>query len=125
MNKRILVIENNTFILELLRDLLIRFGYDVECIETGREALERLNQIEFDLIFLDIHLEDMNGRAVFQKLRERSPGLAQRVIFVTGDLGNTETEIFLKESGNLWLPKPFTLKEIQQILESFFHDKKN
>jgi CheY-like chemotaxis protein len=122
MEKRILVIENNPFILELMSDLLIRFGYSVERVETGGEALERLSHYEFDAIFLDIHLEDINGKAVYQKLKERSPGQAQRVIFVTGDLGNTETEVFLKESGNLWLPKPFTLKEIEQILASFFLD---
>ena len=123
MNKRILVVENNLFILEVIGDLLTRFGYLVERAQTGKEALEQMEQGAFDAILLDIHLFDLDGKVVYSTLKERSPALAKRVIFVTGDLGNKETASFIKASGNLCLEKPFTLNQIKELMERFFQDE--
>jgi len=123
MAKKVLVIENDQYILELLIDLLPRFGYEVEGTKKGCEALEKLARMEYDAILLDVHLEELDGKTVYRKLKDCSSGLAERVIFMTGDIGNTNTASFINECGNLWLQKPFTLGEASQILEAFFKEK--
>lgn len=123
MSKRILVIENDPFILELLTDLLTRFGYSVEGAPSGSEALAKLADDEFDGILLDIHLYDMDGREVYQKIKVRSFDLARRTVFVTGDLGNPQTASFIQETGNLCLQKPFTVMELKAILKRSFEEK--
>lgn len=124
MTKRILIIENDPFILELLSDLLTHFGYSVEKAPSGSEAMEKINREEFDGILLDIQLYDMDGRHLYRALAERSSLLAGKVVFVTGDLGNANTMSFIKETGNLCLAKPFTIIDLKKVLASLFQEKR-
>ena len=80
---------------------------------------------EFDVIFLDIHLNALSGKDVYRKAKERSDRLARRIIFITGDLRNPQTESFVQQTGNLCLEKPFTLTELKHLLEQFFKESEN
>lgn len=120
--KRILVVENETIIRNFLSGLLSRLGYSVTQAQSGGEAMEKLKE-EFDGIFLDIHLNDMSGKDLYQNLKERSADLARRIVFVTGDLRNPKTASFVKETGNLCLEKPFTITEVKTLLSQFFQQK--
>ena len=121
--KQILVVENEKIILNFLSGLLKKFGYSVTQTQSGSEAMEALDRGEFDGIFLDIHLSDMSGKDLYQKLKERSPSLARRIVFVTGDLRNPKTAAFVEETGNLCLEKPFTITELKDLLKQFFEEK--
>lgn len=123
MTKRILIIENDPFILELLPDLLTRFGYSVEKAPSGSKAIEKINREEFDGILLDIQLYDMDGTYLYRTLAERFPTLARRVVFVTGDLGNPKTASFIQKTGNLSLQKPFTIIDLKKVLAGLFQEK--
>lgn len=123
MTRRILVVENDPFILELLSDLLPRLGYGVDRAASAAAALEKLGSESFDAVLLDIHLADMDGRELYQKVSERSPQLAGRIIFMTGDLGNPKTVSFIRATGNLSLQKPFTILQLETLLERFFQEK--
>lgn len=114
--KRILAIENDIFILELLTDLLPLFGYCVEKASSGSAALEKLDCGEFDAILLDIHLADMDGKEVYRKVKERSSSLARRIIFMTGDAADPKTASFIQETGNRCLEKPFRINQLKEIL---------
>ena len=50
--------------------------------------------------------------AFFRELSSKSPKLARRVIFVTGDVAGTDAEKFLEETGCRWLAKPFRLADL-------------
>jgi CheY-like chemotaxis protein len=54
----------------------------------------------------------VDGMAFYRLLAERSPALATRVVFVTGDVAGTEAEKFLQDSGCRWLEKPFRLGDL-------------
>lgn len=123
--KRILVIENELIILNFLSDQLKRFGYSVARTQSGDEALEKLNGEEYDGIFLDIHLKDMSGKDLYQKVKQRRPNQAKRIMFVTGDLRNPKTAAFVEETGCLSLEKPFTVGELKELLNRFFEEKTN
>jgi DNA-binding response OmpR family regulator len=120
MTKRILIIENNEFILELLADLLTRLGYCVDQAQSGREGLEKLSGNQFDAILLDLHLYDIDGKVIYQKMKERSPMLARRIVFFTGDFADPDTAPFIASTGNLYLEKPFTVNQLKILLEKLF-----
>ncbi|MBI3803713.1 MAG: response regulator [Nitrospirae bacterium] len=123
--KRILVIENDPFILMLLNDMLTRIGYCVTQTESGISGLEKIEREEFDAIILDIHLRDIDGRLVYEKVKTRSSSLASRVLFMTGDVGNPDTVSFIRKTGNLWLEKPFTVPQLKDILKRLFLEKES
>ncbi len=68
---RILVAEDNEFNAQLLEQLLGRRGHDVWLADNGREALELAGEQAFDLLFLDIHMPELDGFQVAQAVRER------------------------------------------------------
>ena len=108
----ILVVEDEVAlagaVIEALRDV----GYLVEHASDGEEALVKVRQQAFDLLICDLKMPRMDGMAFYRTLSAVVPGLARRVIFVTGDVAGTDAERFLEESGCKWLAKPFRLGDL-------------
>lgn len=120
MAKKILIIDDEQLLLDLLTHLLSKIGYQVDQALDSQEAAGKLKDQEYDVIFLDMKMPLMDGKAFYSTVRQRFPDLAKRIVFVTGDVANPETLSFLKESGNLHLQKPFTIQEVKNLLDRFF-----
>jgi DNA-binding response OmpR family regulator len=120
MNKRILVIDDEQLLLDLLTHLLSMIGYEVEQALDSREASGKLKDQQYDLIFLDMKMPLMDGKEFYLKVKETFPMLAKRIVFLTGDVANQQTISFIRETGNDHLQKPFTIQEVKSLLENFF-----
>lgn len=79
---RILVIDDEQVIRELLFDVLSRKGYSVDTAEDGERGLEKASKTEYHVVFTDLRMPGMNGLDVFRRLKETSP--RTRVIVMTG-----------------------------------------
>ena len=78
---RLLVVEDDTAISEPLVRALAREGHDVEHVDTGAAALERLDADRVDLLVLDLGLPDMDGVDVCRRARDARPRL--RILILT------------------------------------------
>lgn len=67
-NKRVLVVDDDTSILRVFRQILEREGYIVETAETGTEALDKLNKEQFSVALVDVKLPDMDGTDILLKM---------------------------------------------------------
>jgi CheY-like chemotaxis protein len=119
--KRILVIDDEPLLIDLLTNLLTLLGYRVDSALNSREASGKLKDQKYDLIFLDMKMPLMDGKRFYMKIKEYIPTLAKRIVFLTGDVGNKETIDFISETQNLYLGKPFTIKEVRDLLSRFFN----
>ena len=72
---RILVVDDDLGVCQSLRDLLTQEGCDVLVATGGREALERLESAEVDLVLSDVVMPDLDGYQLFQELRQKRPHL--------------------------------------------------
>lgn len=106
MRRRILIIDDEHIILELLEVILSREGYEVHTASNSEEGLEMAYSRKYDIIISDIDMPVMNGIELYRRLIEKMASMKQRIIFMTGDM-NSETDIFLKETGVKCLLKPF------------------
>ncbi|MBA4495227.1 response regulator [Paenactinomyces guangxiensis] len=71
MKEKILLVDDEAGLLEMIKTFLIREGYEqIECATTGAEAIRLVKQELFDLILLDVMLPDMNGFDVCQEMRK-------------------------------------------------------
>ena len=70
---KILVVDDDAHILKLYRLELEEEGYDVTTAGSGKEAMERFEQEEFDLIALDILMPDVDGITLLRKMKEKKP----------------------------------------------------
>src|SRR5262249_33912727 len=82
--KRILVIDDEDAILQMVREVLVVHGYEVDVAEDGESGLRRLSQTSYDLALCDWKMPGLNGQQVYERLRAVNPALAERMIFITG-----------------------------------------
>jgi CheY-like chemotaxis protein len=105
---------------QLIRDLLVQYlgmvGYSVEAIGDAQEALELVENKNYDLLLLDMKMPQMTGRDFYQALANRNPEMASRVVFVTGDIVSNDTREFLGRTGRPALEKPFDLREMNRVI---------
>jgi CheY-like chemotaxis protein len=113
---RILVLDDEPAIAELLGEMLSLLGYSTTLRHCPADALELIAQNEFDLVVSDFRMPRMNGQEFYQQAIRRKPELARRVMFLTGDVVNEETQAFLQSTGNPHLSKPFQLARVEQMV---------
>ena len=82
----------------------------------GENAWKLIQGNDFDRIFVDLRMPGIDGRELYQRIREWKPDLAERVVFITGDTANPETRRFLSSTASPVLTKPFTIDAIRQLL---------
>jgi two-component system NtrC family sensor kinase len=116
--KKILVIDDETAILEMLREELTNHGYDVDVAADGETALTRLDEKRYDVTFCDWKMPGLNGRQVYENLRARKPDLCRRFVFITGDVVNEQMRGFLEQENRPHLAKPFTFGEVRDAIKS-------
>jgi two-component system, cell cycle sensor histidine kinase and response regulator CckA len=113
----VLLVEDEAPLASAVTDALRDAGYLVEHASDGEEALLKVKTDAFDAVICDLKMPRLDGKAFYRTLSAGTPGLAKRVIFVTGDVAGTDAEGFLKQSGCRWLAKPFRLGELLRVLK--------
>lgn len=98
----------------LLSAIVKEAGHNSYAASTGLEALEVLEAVEIDLVFLDIKLPDINGITVM----ERSKGLNYSPVFVamTGFSEQQMIDKILRSGANRCITKPFNINDINTII---------
>jgi two-component system NtrC family sensor kinase len=109
---RLLVVDDETEIAELIGEMLAGAGYEVMTAESGAVALAMLDEARFDAIISDLHMPDLDGAALWREVRRTRPALARRMLFVTGDTLSPTARQFLGEARCASLNKPFAKPEL-------------
>ncbi len=117
---RILVIDDEDDVRELIADILSRDGYAVEQVDSAEAGLGVLPG-EFDLILSDINMPGLGGRAFLDRVRDRWPELEDRIGFVTGDTLSPGAEAFLTGAGRPYLEKPVAPDELRRLAAQMMH----
>jgi two-component system NtrC family sensor kinase len=115
---RVLVVDDEPEIGDLLRAFLEAGGYEVATAESGAVALALLAEARFDAIVSDLRMPDTDGAALWREVKALHPALARRMLFVTGDTLSPGARGFLAESGCPGLDKPFTKAELLDCLQA-------
>jgi PAS domain S-box-containing protein len=119
---RILVVDDEPDIGQLLADILERDGHSVAHALSGRDALARLSDGAVDLIISDLRMPDMDGPALYRALTSERPELARRMVFVTGDTLAADLTGFLSEIGARVIEKPLDPQDISRKVQTLLAD---
>jgi PAS domain S-box-containing protein len=112
----VLVLDDEPAIAQMLAELLEIIGCSATLCHSPMGALELIEKQKFDLIVSDFRMPRMNGQQFYEAVKQRKPELAQRIIFLTGDVANHETQAFLNSIGNTHLDKPFNLASVEKAV---------
>jgi PAS domain S-box-containing protein len=114
---RLLVVDDEPEIVDLLRSMLESAGYEVASAESGEVAIALLDEARFDAIVSDLRMPDIDGAGLWRAVRERHPLLARRMVFVTGDTLSPGARAFLDEAHCASLEKPFVKQELLEAVQ--------
>ncbi len=109
---RLLIIEDQDTLRAAIGRYLRRDGFEVDTAAGGSEALGLLESCAYDLILLDLRMQEMSGEEVYRAIEARFPSQVERVLFITGDLHRQEAADFVRSTGRSALAKPFQLAEL-------------
>jgi CheY-like chemotaxis protein len=117
----ILLIEDEPSVIAFLRAALERKGYAVENAASGAEGLKRLERGRFAGVISDIRMPGtVNGAEVHAWIQKHRPELSARIILISGDTANSETQALLAQSGTPCIEKPFRVQQFISIVEKTF-----
>jgi len=120
VTERILLIEDDTRLAEMVRDYLGQAGYRVERVENGAAGLALQMREPFDGIVLDLMLPDMDGLDVCRKIRERA---SLPILMLTARGDTMDRIIGLEIGADDYLPKPFEPRELLARLRAILRRK--
>ncbi|MEA1971885.1 MAG: response regulator [Candidatus Cloacimonadota bacterium] len=118
MNRKILVVDDEENIREIISEFLETIGYDVVGAEDGSQAIRECGNKKFDLVITDIRMPNMNGLDLLKKLKKIMPDLP--VILMTGYQPSKSQEETLTARADGYLLKPFSLNTLRQAILKIF-----
>jgi two-component system NtrC family sensor kinase len=114
--RSILVVDDEADVRETLTEILTSASHRVVSVASGREALQRLESDRYDVIFTDVRMPDLDGRALYREIEQRWPGMADRVVFVTGDTLTVGLRDFITKTERQLLEKPFLPSDVRRLV---------
>ncbi len=115
----ILLIEDEPSVLAYVQAALERGGYRVVACESGAQALQILASGSFLGVISDMRTPGgINGVDVHAWIVQHRPELAERIVFITGDVANEETVETLRNTGAPCVEKPFRVQQFISVVES-------
>jgi CheY-like chemotaxis protein len=117
-SQAVLIVEDEAALSSAMAESFTDAGYLVDRAGDGEEAMARLEGGHYDLIISDLKMPRMDGIQLFGAVRERHPDMAERMMFVTGDVIGPDAERFLADSRCHWLAKPFRLSELLRLAKA-------
>jgi len=115
--KRILAVDDETFIQELLADFLSFQGYDVSTAGSGVEALEKIAEMKPHLVIMDIKMPGLNGLDVLRQIKATHTDIGVIMLSAFGDSATRQAARSL--GADFYLQKPVDLKQLQEMLHAW------
>jgi DNA-binding response OmpR family regulator len=113
---RVLIVDDEANIVLSLEFLLVRQGYEVAVARSGEEALDMAARAAPDLVVLDLMLPGIDGYEVCRRLREAPATAATKIVLLTARGREAERVRGLEEGADVYLTKPFSTRELIEIV---------
>jgi len=119
-SSRILVVDDEAPIRALVAKILTAQGHRVTEVGNPAQAIDCMAREAYDVILMDIRMPGMSGRELYARLDRAGPGIAGRVVVITGDTSDAGTRAFLREHNLPFIAKPFgreqLLEKVNEVL---------
>lgn len=116
MAKKVLVVDDQESMREMLADLLDMMGLEPQTVGSGAEALEELTAGLVDLVITDLNMPQMDGMELMKAIKSDHPELP--VVVITGyGTFNTEKQV-LSNGADGYIPKPCTIHRVQETVNA-------
>lgn len=111
---KILTVDDSGYVLDVIKDLLIKLGNEVHAYLSAEKALEVYSKNDFDMVITDYGMPEMSGDVFAAKIREMNPHAV--IVLLSGWVAGDEDEEISMDCFDLVITKPFTLPEIKKLI---------
>lgn len=113
--QNVLIVDDNKCVLQILTKILQKAGHRVKSVETGKEMLQELETTTYDVVIIDVRLQDVNGLDLLNKIQKIAARMKK--IILTG-YPSEEDRIRASEQGaNYYVSKPIKSERLIEIVE--------
>lgn len=117
MTNKILVIDDNAEVRDMLHDLLLMKGYQVNTAINGDAGLEKITAEKPDLVICDIAMPHKDGFAVLEEIRAK-PGLEKLpFVFLTASMVRSEEQAVINTTANGYIMKPYDSSKLFKMID--------
>jgi len=113
----VLIVDDEKIVRDFLSRVLLREGHRPEVAGSGTQGYKMLLHKDYDMIICDVHMPNMSGIEFFKKINTQWPQYAQKIVFTTGDIQNSD--IAYKMTGRPHIGKPIRLYQFKRLLSEF------
>ncbi len=121
---KVLIVEDNPKILELLAKLSSKLGYEILKAYNGREGLELVEKNVPDLILTDIYMPRMSGLEMCRHLKRNRKFHHIPIIIITASTENPDLVKVFEYGANAWIKKPFSLSDVTDCINEVKQEKR-
>jgi CheY-like chemotaxis protein len=115
---RVLVVDDESIIAQLIADVLGGEGFEVDTAPHGLAALDRLANRTYDIILSDLRMPELDGLGLFREIEQRYPDLVRRFVFITGTSEHTDYHGFIDDVKVPVLTKPFDMMNLVRVVQT-------
>lgn len=119
MGLRVLLVDDEEDIIEVIQDRLEAYGFTVVTAGTGLEALKKLSQEKFDGVFLDVRMPEMGGIEALEEIRKRDQTIP--IIIITSSSTRESAVEAIAKGANDYILKPFEWEELKAKIEKVYN----
>ncbi|MDY6853404.1 MAG: sigma-54 dependent transcriptional regulator [Thermodesulfobacteriota bacterium] len=121
-DEKILVVEDEVRMRNLLKRILTKQGFSVHTSPNGMDALNKLDEIPFDVIITDIKMPEMNGMELLKTVKETRKDIYIIIMTAFGSIGSAVKA--MKEGAYDYITKPFKMDEISIVIKKALEEKR-
>lgn len=122
---RILLVEDNSVNQKVAQKIIENIGYHTDIAHDGFEALDKIKQNEYDLIFMDIQMPHLDGVEATKQIRNLpSPASKTPIIAITANAMKGDREKYLHAGMDDYISKPINKDTIKSVIKKWIPDKK-
>ncbi|WP_367397452.1 response regulator transcription factor [Chryseosolibacter indicus] len=118
MARKVLVVDDDPYILMSLEFLMKKSGYEVMVARNGKEALTLVDQEVPDLVLLDIMMPDVDGYGICSYIKTNNTLKKIKVVFLSAKTKEADKQKGLDLGAELYITKPFATKELVKKIDA-------
>jgi len=111
---KVLLLDDEPIVGKRLKPALTKIGCEVEVFEDSRKALERIDQMDFDIVITDIRMDEVDGIEILEHVHQKSP--RTRVIMITGYAMMSLAKKAMEKGAFDFIAKPFKPDDLRRVV---------
>jgi len=121
---KILIADDEPYVARVLKLVLQKAGYEVTCVDNGRQAIEAYMNIHPDIVITDVKMPQMTGRELVENIRGSKDGHNTPVVVMTSTLESENRDWVTGVDNVLFLGKPVSPRDLVKVVNGYFTHSK-